>query len=173
MASAPRRKVKMTIVSDTDMKDAANAKLEDDKAIVPQVPEFSHIFHSSVRQRRNVIEIEGYDLGIIAMENELAGAEQEMKAKILAIELDAAAEIADIDINAKRKVARLREDFVASQSSINRRIEDFKETRDMLQASVDLHARRHPKTQETTNAQTEPEHDPASTGAAGSADGDA
>lgn len=148
----------MTVVSDNDVKAAAEeaaAKPAQPPAPIEEpveVPTLSeHVPHAELRYGRAQVEVRGYELAIAGLEMELRGAEQKASGDITRIESDAASEIAEIEGSRNRRVARIKEDFVADTSNINRRLEDLKEARDMLQAMVDVHALRHPKTEDSTD----------------------
>jgi hypothetical protein len=166
----------MSVVSNDDMQDAAAAAVKSDEppAQPPapveepvQVPTLSeHVPHAELRYGRAQVEVRGYELAIAGLEMELRGAETKANGDITRIESDAASEIAEIEGSRNRRVARIKEDFIADTTNIKRRLEDLKEARDMLQAMVDVHAIRHPKPEETPDAETDPQSDPQRTGEA-------
>lgn len=149
-------------VDNDQMKAAADAAAKPPAPIEEPVeaPALSpHIPHAELRYGRAQVEVRGYELAIAALETEARGAQQKADSDITRIESDAAAEIAEIEGTRNRRVARIKEDLVAEQSSINKRLDDLREARDMMQAVIDLHAKRHPKP-ETDNAETDAERDP-------------
>jgi hypothetical protein len=167
----------MTVVSNEAVKaaaeEASKAMTKPEPVEEPvEVPSLSeHVPHAELRYGRAQIEVRGYELAIAALEMELRGAEQKASGDIAKIDADAIEEASEIDARAKRRIARIKEDFIADQSNIMRRLEDLRETRDMMQAMIDVHAQRHPKPEERANAETDTQPDPAGTGEDGSGAG--
>ncbi len=185
MANAAQRRVKMSIVPNDQMKEAAALAEQEAAAAadVPAKPEgpaavparvFSeHIVHAAATMRRASIEVDAIDLCLEVLRTELLGCESSATDSIAQIRGDAEDRILKVQREADTDIARINERLIQNKTTLTRRIEDLELTRDMTQAQIDVHAKRNPpKIEERSNAQTDAERDPAGTGEAGGADGD-
>jgi hypothetical protein len=143
----------MPTVSDQDMEEAAALAAATPATTEPPKPPqvLEHVSNSLAQFKRAEIEAGGYSLVIAVLETELRGAEQKVNDEIVRIETEAA-----------DRIARLRENFVVDQTRLNARLDDLRESREMLEAQMQAYRSRHPP-QEETRAETNTKSDPAGT----------